>query len=328
MPSRHVSVRQKLGPARTLSKLNLLAALEDEKESQPVLHDLIMGCAGLCFNVMFAVGSICFFSEKTPVLQAGDWLFIVGSIGVFLTSGWQTLECLAARRAQGLDEHEKDEVMESIHYCASAFIFAAGSVLFMPNLYGSDTTAEFWGHEWGAWLFTTGSLGFLSAAYWNALGLATKRARAEDLEKHPALSEAEERCSRIASIELWILLTASALFVVGSFLYRPSLETHCPEEVRRVMQEQEQTEPTQRSMLHSGKFQSQHPTLRVSAFGGTEPAMPMCLSPAVQGTYMYTVGSFMFVGDSLMCLARTWIMSSAHGEANALPTPKAAAKVV
>lgn len=314
MPSRHVSTRLKLKPQRVVSGLleGSASAANVGEEPHHAIQEYMIGVLGICFNLMFAVGSICFFSEVKAVLELGDWLFIIASVGVFLMAGWTALECLVARRASELNELQRDELLESLLYCISALIFAGGSVLFMPGLYASETS-EFWGHEWGAWLFAIGSFGFLTAAYWNALGLGARRDHSKKKVKEAALarSRAEESCSYIASFELWVLLTASALFVVGSFLYRPSLETQCPE-ARRLARAPHAAPG--RSMLQSGKFMGQHPTLRVGFQGDAEPAMPMCLSPATQGTYLYTIGSFMFVVQSIMCLTRTWILHSAHQE--------------
>lgn len=312
MPSKHVSTRLKLKPQRVFAGLleGSASAAKCDEEPYNAIHEYMLGFLGLCFNIMFAIGSICFFSGVKAVLELGDWLFIIASVGVFLMAGWTVVECLVARHASELNEHQRDELLESLHYCISALIFAGGSVLFMPGLYASETS-EFWGHEWGAWLFAIGSFGFLSAAYWNALGLGARRDHSEKEAKEADLarSRAEERCSYIASVELWVLLTASALFVVGSFLYRPSLETQCPDAGRPARAPR--PEPG-RSMLQSGKFEGRHPTLRVGFLVDSEPAMPMCLSPAEQGTYLYTIGSFLFVAQSILCLTRTWITHSAH----------------
>lgn len=332
MPSRHVSTRPKIEFHRMASNLGLAAAKEEqEEEAFEAKHDYVLGFLSFAFNTMFIVGSFLFLGDTLQV-KIGDWLFIIASVGVFVVAGWTVLEHIAAGKGGTLDEHLRDETAESLHFMGSAFIFAVGSILFMPGLYGSNATAEFWGEETGAWMFCVGSLGYLSAAYWNALGLGASRAQSRKGAgaTDPEVAEAEDRCSYIASVELWILLTGSALFTVGSFLYRPSLETNC-DVVAAVAERRLQGESAALgvSMLQSalsivepvsggpaalgaGMLQSVREALGAGSQG---IGSPWCLDAAVQGTYLFIVGSVLFWVQSCMSLARTSTMHSARSGA-------------
>jgi len=314
-----------------VSNLGLVAAKEEqEEEAFEAKHDYVLGFLGFTFNTMFIVGSFLFLGDTLQV-KVGDWLFIIASVGVFFLAGWTVLENIAAGKGGTLDEHQRDETAESLHFMGSAFIFAVGSVLFMPGVFGSNANAQFWGEETGAWMFCVGSLGYLSAAYWNALGLGASRARSSKgtSATDPTVAEAEDRCSYIASVELWILLTGSALFTVGSFLYRPSLETNC-DVVAAVAERRLQGESAALgvSMLQSA-LSIVEPVRGPAALGATmlqsaQDALgagsqgigsPWCLDAAVQGTYLFIVGSVLFWVQSCMSLARTSIMHSARSAA-------------
>jgi hypothetical protein len=315
------------------SNLGFAAAKEEqEEEAFEAKHDYVLGVLGFTCNTMFIVGSVLFLGDILQV-KIGAWLFIIASVGVFFMAGWTVLENIAAVKGGTLDEHQRDETAESLHFMGSAFIFAVGSVLFMPGVFGSNANAQFWGEETGAWMFCIGSLGYLSAAYWNALGLGASRAHARKgtSATDPTVAEAEDRCSNIASVELWILLTGSALFTVGSFLYRPSLETNC-DVVAAVAERRLQGESATLgvSMLQSalsivepvkggpaalgaGMLQS----VREASGAGSQGVggAPWCLDAAKQGTYLFIVGSVLFWVQSCMCLARTWMMHSAKSAA-------------
>ena len=118
MPSRHVSTRLKLKPKLVVSRLldGSASVAKVDEESHHAIQEYMIGFLGLCFNLMFAVGSICFFSGVKAVLELGDWLFIIASVGVFLMAGWTVLECLVARHGTELNEHQRDELVESLHY--------------------------------------------------------------------------------------------------------------------------------------------------------------------------------------------------------------------
>jgi hypothetical protein len=338
MPSRHISTRPKIEFHKLASGLGLAEVKEEQDEERfEAKHDFVLGFLSFTFNTMFLVGSFLFLGSEVQV-KIGDWLFIVASLGVFFMAGWTVLENIVAGKGGHLDEHHRDETAESLHFMVSAFIFAVGSLLFMPGLYGDNEVAGFWGEESGAWMFCFGSLGYLSAAYWNALGLGASRAHEGNRTGtiDPSVAEAEGRCSYIASVELWILLTGSALFTVGSFMFRPSLETNCDVEAavaeRRVQGESallgvsmlqsaiSTIEPVKGgpAALGAGMLQSVVQVAQSVLGSGSQGSGALgewCLSAAVQGTYLFIVGSVLFMLQSCMCLLRTWIMHCAKSAA-------------
>lgn len=317
MPSRnHAPTRPKLYHQHTRSMLSGGEKTDRAKPQHGHAAEYFLGVVGIVVNVMYLIGSIAFL-EGFPswVGKMGDWLFIVGSVVTVIQASWSAHEAYVMWSHPDflLDEsfinqyckkeRLADEVAENLHFVISSVIFFVGALFFMPGIYDDDESEQY-GHEAGAWCFIIGSFGFVLASYWNACGLA-----AEFGQRYAAGSR-ESRCVRLASISLCFAMVGGVFFVSGSFLYRPGYGKDCSDS-RRL--------PT--SLLGSGtalrafaRHRSSGGFLHARRLAADTPAAraaDLCLDAAQNGTWLYIIGSSLFLVQSLMSMACTVIMSSA-----------------
>jgi len=342
----HVPLRPKF--------FHLNTALKKDSETPTAVHghaaEYAVGSLSVCTNAMFVVGSICFF-DGWPLWVAflGDWLFIVASVLTLLLAAWAMCESWIAHKHRDADEEEKqrDELMENFNYVVANIIFVVGSVFFMPGIYtGHDE--ELAGHEAGAWCFIFGSFGFVLASYWNALGMASEHGY-----RH-APSSAAATCVQLSKVSLCLSMVGGALFVTGSFLYRPgytnmhgcgrSARSHSPPS-SLVMQpmlkprlsalESSSDKWPDRQGLQGlaasgmSKPQRLHRTSRrpIAALSPSEVGQPspaslaavgpdtlQCLNAIRDGTWLYVLGSLCFLLQSVLSLASSVIMHKSVGQ--------------
>jgi hypothetical protein len=195
-------------------------------------------------NLLFVVGCVMFF-EVWPrwVYNTGLWFFFIGSVMNVGLSAYAIVEMKITNtqesdgvskspekqeRTESNDEFQlgaRDELFEHTIYIGSGLAFAIGSVMWMPFWYRTSWSAVN-GHAASAWCFIFGSLGLVLASIWNAFGLVEESAKRRTRLSSTS-QNVEINCRRLASLALCCTAIGGALFVTGSFLFRPGFENDC-----------------------------------------------------------------------------------------------------
>mmetsp|Transcript_123442 Transcript_123442/g.308465 ORF Transcript_123442/g.308465 Transcript_123442/m.308465 type:complete len:331 (-) Transcript_123442:91-1083(-) len=293
------------------------------------LAEYMFGVVGILVSMVYLAGSICFMSGfPTWVESTGDWLFILGGIITVIQAGhsaheaWTTwghpdVQDEASEISKACkQERLQDEFFENMHYVVASVVFLAGCLLFMPGVY-SNEVAEEYGHEAAAWCFIVGSLGFVLASYWNACGLAM----AFGQQYMPG--SREHRCMRLASISLCFGMLGGVCFVSGSIMYRPGYSKDCAAEAgtegrfrqasllgRLAARAHGAHRRRAHGFLRAGALAADH-TLLTATAGASEGIL--CLNPEATGAWLYTIGSCLFLAQSVISMTCTVIMSAADG---------------
>lgn len=219
MGFKHVTLRHRLFHA---------VAHEAADSKHRHLHEYIHEGLFVVANMMFLIGSICFFEGvgfEMWVYKLGDWLFIIAALMQLLLVAQSLREQMLAKKhlTSKFNEHDRHEILETQLFLVACAVFFVGSVLFMPGMY-TTTEQERIGKEIGAWSFVTGSMGLVGASYYNALGIAAQRARQPEAHSKEAIVYALN-CSA-----LWLTQLGGVAFACGSFLYRPAFQKKCKDE--------------------------------------------------------------------------------------------------
>lgn len=250
-----------------------------------------MSIINLLVQVGFLWGSYLFLSSDEDDLKRGDILFIVGSVITFVFAAYNLVES----RAHWLNYYDAEredriEFWEVAMFFLAGLVFMVGSFFYWPGIYdawcGEACTEtdindmEFNGESWGAFLFVMGSLMFVCASMFNAIGLGMNKYE-------------EERDDQVAVAVHYIHLVAlissqlgSTAFVVGSFLYRPVFPA-CPELTER----------------YAGEAQT-----------GQEEAEAVCTSTGTAGTWLYIYGSFFYVLEAILNLVSSALKHGSGSE--------------
>lgn len=225
----------------------------------------------------FLYGSVLFLSSDEDDLMLGDWLFIIGSVLTFVFAAINLFES-SNHWMVYWDAERKDRVefWEVALFFVAGFVFMIGSFFYYPGIYewycgeGASRTeindAEFTGESWGAFLFVMGSLMFVGASMFNAIGLGMNKY--EDDRTNP-VAVAVHYIHLVALISSQI---GSTCFVVGSFLYRPVFPA-CPALTER----------------YAGEAQT-----------GQEEAEQVCESTGESGTWLYIWGSCCYCLEAIL----------------------------
>jgi len=257
----------------------------------PNPKDYIAACINILVNLMFTFGSFWFLPNASEMwgIDAyfwGCWLFVIGSLitcimaarGIFLAVD-EPNEFGKLFRGTAESREERNEFFESILFFVSGLIFFIGSVLFMPAPaleYGDKESKES-GEMWGAYFFIIGSYGFVISGFFNGYG---KSHTDEGLSESPS---AQMKVFLLKKYGLMCVVLGSALFVVGSFLYRPGLSKSCSE--------------TQIIGAEAEKM-------------GKE----MCIDSGKYGTWLYIYGSLLFLTETIFAMIVLIIKHISHNE--------------
>lgn len=228
-------------------------------------------------------GSCLFLSSDEDNLRFGDELFIAGSVITFVFAAYNIIES----RQHWLNYYDAEredriEFWEVTMFFLAGLVFMVGSFMYWPGIYtwwcGEDATVctehvigdmEFRGESWGAFLFVMGSLMFVAASMFNAIGLGMNKSEAD------TKNQAAVAIHYIHVVALIASQLGSTCFVVGSFLYRPVFPA-CPALTER----------------YAGAAQA-----------GQEEAQAACTSTGTYGTWLYIYGSSLYVLESLLNFA-------------------------
>lgn len=250
--------------------------------------ELIEAVINSVINFAFVVGSIFFFPGVPEwQLLSGDIIFIVGSFVSF----WIAATKLAREGLGGtlkmLQQREKhSEAMLALMYCVASLIFCIGSFLYMPGIF-SDEETQVLAERVGAWIFVVGSFGFVVASFYSMEALG-HHGHAPELD-----SETEPRVYFMHRAALMAGLVGSNLFVVGSFLFRPGLNTHC-KLLQHIRQPENDTAVCQWLCRNAEHFEASVMAAKHKMM------MNGCVDNLYFGTLCYLIGSILFFVASLL----------------------------
>mmetsp|Transcript_22157 Transcript_22157/g.69167 ORF Transcript_22157/g.69167 Transcript_22157/m.69167 type:complete len:315 (-) Transcript_22157:65-1009(-) len=305
MPARHVTDRPKLHWKRLIWKVEQ----DLETSAHHTCSAYLAGTLNIIISIAFLVGSVLFLEAMpTWAVKLGDWLFIFGACLSCLLAGQAVMEARVAFELGHLTDEGRNEFFESVWFFVSNVVFFAGSILFYPGLFVTEASKDT-GHEIGACLFALGSFGMVLASYCNALGMSAQGPRAKGGTAAAAIRQ-------LASTELFLAMVGSVLFVVGSFFYRPSLDTKCGEgtPAASLLRARARAPPhpgaaAQGDVLLQAGVRMRLDVLSPDASGGR--ARYLCADTAEEGTWMFIVGSALFLAQSVLHLWRARLMHQA-----------------
>mmetsp|Transcript_40655 Transcript_40655/g.73228 ORF Transcript_40655/g.73228 Transcript_40655/m.73228 type:complete len:288 (+) Transcript_40655:70-933(+) len=233
---------------------------------------------GLLCNVAFVIGSVCFFSASETVFAVGCWLFIGGSAVSSILTGHQLYEQLhVMNHHTPLLDKERNEVLETLMFVISSFVFTVGCILFLPSdameLFEESTGL-------GATLSIIGSFLLVAAAHFNALSFSADKT---DSQKHGVHPRQQGLTKALKQIGLGCTLAGAVLFTCGSFMYRPDFDGIC---------------------IEDGPDKVDSPD-------------KVCAKVADYGTLLYLIGSILFLVQSMMSLSCLYIKQTASDGADA-----------
>lgn len=227
----------------------------------------------------FLWGSYLFLSSDEGDLKVGDVLFIVGSVITFVFAAYNLIESRNHWMAYyDAEREDRIEFWEVSLFFVAGFVFMIGSFFYWPGVYewwcggGVDCTEhvigelEFNGESWGAFLFVMGSLMFLGASMFNAIGLGMNKFE-DDINNTVAVTVHYIHLVALVASQL-----GSTCFVVGSFLYRPVFPA-CPSLTER----------------YAGAAQTNQTR-----------AEEVCESTGTAGTWLYIYGSGLYCLEAVL----------------------------
>jgi len=238
--------------------------------------EYVMSVTNILVQVGFLWGSYLFLSSDESDLKFGDTLFIVGSVITFVFALYNLIESRAHWQNYYMAEREdRIEFWESSMFFFAGLIFMIGSFFYWPGIYswwyaGEDQSLindmEESGEAHGARCFITGSVMFLIASMFNAIGLG--------------MNKQENELNPIAVVTHYIHVAAlfnsqmgSVLFVAGSWMYRPAIGSACPD-----------FDPRYEGQAQEGEPVAEHACETTGAFG----------------TKLYIIGSALYLVEALL----------------------------
>uniref|UniRef100_A0A7S2BPQ6 YrhK domain-containing protein n=1 Tax=Alexandrium andersonii TaxID=327968 RepID=A0A7S2BPQ6_9DINO len=180
------------------------------------------------FNEFALVVACIFFFEFMPIkiYITGIFMWIIGCLVGVVVSCYHMWEYMAARtRYKGEVRHE---MVELVLYMFSHLTFVIGCVLFLPWFYKTQTELMV-GHAMGTWCWIWGSVALVIAGHWNAIGFIEVATKLPQCRRTVLIR-------RFASVALTCTAVGAALFMAGSFLFRPGFKNQCesPEAFIRI----------------------------------------------------------------------------------------------
>jgi len=186
--------------------------------------EYVVAWLGVAVNIGFIIGSVCFLSRwPIAVIFFGDWFFVIGSaitvcLSIHAIHESHALEKFSEmlRLTGGENRLMRNEFLEQLNFLGSGIIFFIGSLLYMPGIYGDNQEMKEYGAALGAYCFITGSMGFVMASFFSAIGMASD-------PNHQNLQPGSIKmyCHYLHIMGLACAQIGSVFFVTGSVLYRP-----------------------------------------------------------------------------------------------------------
>mmetsp|Transcript_156218 Transcript_156218/g.271806 ORF Transcript_156218/g.271806 Transcript_156218/m.271806 type:complete len:290 (-) Transcript_156218:152-1021(-) len=220
-----------LGRSATMRETSYVAIVNKDAEPQ---HghciEYLMEVLGILISIMYIVGCYFFESEDPLVYEIGDWLFLVACVISCVIGVFEIMEKLQhssyadevlMTQVKSLHHDERDEVLESVMFLISHFLFTWGCVYFLPEVTQRFQRSD----SWGAWLCITGSFGLCFAVFYTTLTFSSDPAVLKML--HNLEPSASRMARQLKKIQMSLLLVGAILFTVGSFMYRPVFAGEC-----------------------------------------------------------------------------------------------------
>lgn len=110
----------------------------------------------------------------------------------------------------------RNEFLEQMNFLVAGIVFFIGSLLYMPGIYGTNQEMKELGAQIGSYCFIAGSLGFVMATFFSAIGMA-----ADPNHQNLQPGSVKTYCHYLHIMGLACSQLGSVLFVTGSVLYRP-----------------------------------------------------------------------------------------------------------
>jgi len=249
--------------------------------SEEIISEIVAVSISIINGVAFTIGSVYFLPEYSN--KIGDIIFVVAGVLGVVQSG---AALVAACQWEPQDEDEAQDVLLPLHnnkqlnaiqsallFLVSNIIFVVGAFCFWPDIkawFGEETEITL--GSAGAWLFVIGSMGFVIAAFNNGLALG----KTYGAKKDRGIFDVVYRLKKNA---LLCALIGSICFVVGSILYRPGLNKSC-------------TPIGANTTDASGK--------PIETVDPTDVFSSKCAETALFGTYLYILGSVLFLIEALL----------------------------
>lgn len=186
--------------------------------------EYVVAWAGVAVNVGFIIGSVCFLSRwPIAVIFFGDWFFVIGSLVGVCLSMYSIHESHALAKFTEMmqltgNENNllRNEFLEQMNFFMAGIVFFIGSLLYMPGIYGPNQEMKEFGAQLGAYCFIAGSMGFVMATFFAAIGMA-----ADPNHQNLQPGSVKTRCHYLHIMGLACSQVGSVFFVTGSVLYRP-----------------------------------------------------------------------------------------------------------
>lgn len=225
----------------------------------------------LLASMMFILGSLCFFGGLPfQVLEIGEILFIVASLIYVLVGVLEMFEMCHTAGEAGI--WGNSAFHEQMAYLVSATVFAFGTVLYWPGIYGKNKDAEAKGVFAASWCFILGSLGFVIASFWNAI----------QLSEHPEDQHGGKTWNRLTKMSLFFSIMGGVLFVTGSYLFSLDVENACGDKTANI------------------PITGQNTTGQPKSAGSKS----WCLGVTDQGTVLFVIGSVFYTISSMLNCAK------------------------
>jgi len=145
-----------------------------------------MSIINILVQFAFLYGSYLFLSSAEGDLKLGDELFIAGSVITFVFAAYNLIESRNHwMNYYDAEREDRIEFWEVTMFFLAGLVFMVGSFFYWPGIYGTwcgegcsehdVNDLEFNGESWGAFLFVMGSLMFVCASMFNAIGLGMNK---------------------------------------------------------------------------------------------------------------------------------------------------------
>lgn len=195
------------------SRVDILFATVGETAVEAVSIFLAVAQLFACFGFYSWVPS----DGLVPYYTLACWVFFTCAAVTTAFSLHSLADGVSALASTSNTERAKleSEIIEMGLYVAANVIFASGSIAFLPSVSAFDEELI---KTAGTWLFLLGSLGFVLAAFFNAVKLAMAP-RFDATDPHHFLS----------LVALGLNMLGAALFLSGTIGYFPQLENETSE---------------------------------------------------------------------------------------------------
>lgn len=177
--------------------------------------EYVHGLQYLLGNLMFIVGSFCYFPAVSQWANTGTWIYFIFSLQNLLLALWELHESVAAQRqilkVWRKDALIRDDLLEVASFIVSGFLFTLGTFFMLPVAgVFSDLASD--------WFSVIGSFALIPASFFNAMAMVADRT------EKGVPSHVEARLFLIHASGLFCGLVGGVFFLGGALMYLKPLE--------------------------------------------------------------------------------------------------------